>query len=152
MVKWLLAGILVLPLAEIATFVVMGLLIGFGWALLLLVAISVAGLVVLRQGGRGRLARFRRAVSQADAHSLEANAAGFLDVAAGLLLLLPGFLTGVAGIALFVGPVRNRIAGAIGALVRKADPQRRRVVDLEPDEWRQMPDRDAPQNRHRPGR
>jgi UPF0716 protein FxsA len=152
MVKWVLAGILVLPVAEIATFVVVGLLIGFGWAVLLLLAISAAGLVVLRQAGRGRLARFRKAVTAADAASLEANAAGFLDIAAGLLLLLPGFLTGLAGLALLIGPVRTRIAAAVGALVRKADPNQRRVVDLDPAEWRQLPDRDAPQDRHRTDR
>ena len=151
MVKWVLAGILVLPVAEIATFVVVGLLIGFGWAMLLLLAGSVAGLVVLRQAGRGRLARFRRAVTQTGAASLKDNAAGFLDIAAGLLLLLPGFLTGVAGLALLIGPVRRRIVSALGGLIQKVDPDRRRVVDLDPAEWRQLPDRDAPHNRRGPG-
>jgi UPF0716 protein FxsA len=149
MVKWLLAGILILPVAELATFVVVGLLIGYGWAVLLLAAGSAVGLILLRQGGRGRLARFRKAVAQADSASLEANARGFLDIAAGMLLLLPGFLTGIAGIALLIGPIRNRIVAAIDGLASKADPGRRRVLDLDPAEWTQLPDRDIPQNRDR---
>ncbi len=147
MVKWVLAGILVLPLAEFATFVVIGLLIGFGWALLLLALGSAAGLILLRQAGRGRLDRFRKAVTRADAAGLEASARGFLDVGAGLLLLLPGFLTGIAGLALLIGPVRNRAVATVDGLAQKADPERRRVVDLEPGEWKQVPDRDSRQSR-----
>ncbi len=152
MVKRIIVGILLLPVAEVATFVLVGLLIGFGWALLLAMATSVAGFVVLRQAGRGRLARFRTAVSKNDIARIEANTSDFLMVLAGILLFLPGFLTDLAGALLLVGPLRRRCAAAFGGVVTAA--QRgggREVIDLKPDEWQQMPERGQERDPERGG-
>ena len=64
MVKWIIVAVLLLPVAEIATFVVVGLVIGFGWALVLSLVTSIAGFLVLQQAGRGRLAGFRNTVAK----------------------------------------------------------------------------------------
>lgn len=154
MVKWIIAAVLLLPVAEIATFAVTAMLIGLGWTLALMLATTVAGFLLLRRAGRRRIARFRTAVSESDVTRIEANTTGFLTVVAGLLLFLPGFLTDLAGALLLLRPVRRRCAAAFRHAVMGAshDGSRRSVVDLAPDEWRQMPDRDAPRDRDPIGR
>jgi UPF0716 protein FxsA len=132
MVKWFIAAILLLPLAEIATFVVVALFIGWGWAFLLTALTTVVGFVLLRQGGRGPLAGLRRG-------EIDAGAGNLLPVLGGILLLLPGFLTDLAGALLLVPPVRR----ALMAWIRRAMPSQTgdpRVIDLEPDEWQQVPE------------
>ena len=112
MVKWIIIAVLLLPVAEIATFVVVALLIGWGWAFLLTAATTFAGFVVLKRAGRGRLANFGAAVTRNDTAGIEANAGSFLAVLGGILLFLPGFLTDLAGAALLLpaGPPRLRRA------------------------------------------
>lgn len=148
MVKRIIVAILLLPVAEFATFVVIAALIGLGWAMALTVATSVAGLLVLRGAGRGRIARFRNVVSEARVTGIEADIGSFLTVLGGVLLLLPGFLTDCAGALLLLRPARRRFAAYFHQTVMGAGRGgTRSVVDLEPDEWRQIPDRDATHDR-----
>lgn len=153
MVKRIIVGVLLLPVAEVAIFVVVSLVIGFAWAVLLSIATSIAGFVVLRRAGRGRLARFRAAVSENDMSSIEANTSGFLMVLAGILLFLPGFLTDLAGAVLLIGPLRRRWAVAFRRMAMGDGPRGgREVIDLKPDEWTQMPDRDGRRGGDKPRR
>ncbi len=144
MVKWIIAAILLLPLAEIVAFVLVAAIVGLGWALLLMVATTVAGFLVLRRAGRGGIARFRVAVADTDVAGIQANTSGFLTVLAGLLLFLPGFLTDLIGAALLIGPVRRWCGRTFRLWVRRRDPGDRSTIDLAPGEWRQMPDRELP--------
>ena len=66
MVKRIILAILLLPAAEIAAFVLVATLIGLAGALLLMLATTFAGILVLRQAGRGGMARFRVAVADGD--------------------------------------------------------------------------------------
>ena len=153
MVKWIIIAVLLLPVAEIATFVVVALLIGWGWAFLLMAATTLAGFVVLKRAGRGRLASFRDTVTSHDAAGIEANTGSFLNVLAGLLLLLPGFLTDLAGALLLLPPLRRACAAAVRrVMMGSGHSPGRSVVDLEPDEWKQMPDRDVARDPDKPGR
>jgi UPF0716 protein FxsA len=154
MVKSIIIAILLLPVAEIATFVVVAAFIGVGWAFTLTVATSIAGFLVLRRAGRGRRKRFVDALIERDTTGIETNTVSFLTVLAGLLLFLPGFLTDLAGAALLIGPVRRRVAAAFrqSAMGRGRGGGRGAVIDLEPDEWTQLPDRDAPRRPKPDGR
>jgi UPF0716 protein FxsA len=141
MTKWLFIGILALPAVEIAVFILIAAGIGFLPALSLLLAGSLVGSVVLRQAGRARLERLRGAVSQSGLAGLEAGGDAFLTVSAGILLLLPGFITGVLGLLLLLGPVRQWIQGRFQHFVRQTQGGRPEgVVDLGPNEWRQVPE------------
>jgi UPF0716 protein FxsA len=147
--KWFLTAILLLPLAEIAVFVLVATIVGFGPALLLMLATTLLGFLVLRRAGRDGLARLRAAMDQANRNhtgtpDIESGAGGLLTVLAGTLLLVPGFLTDLAGAALLSGPMRRWLGRAIRRWLRRRDPAERSTVDLEPDEWRQMPDRKLP--------
>lgn len=142
MVKHIIVAILLLPVAEIAVFVLVAALIGFLGAFTLMLLTTLAGVAVLRRAGRGRIAEFRVAVSDGEVTGVEANTGGFLTVLAGLLLLLPGFLTDLAGAALLIRPLRQWCGQSFKAWVSRRQDAQRGVIDLAPDEWQQVPDRE----------
>jgi UPF0716 protein FxsA len=147
--KVILIGLLALPAAEIALFILIASKIGFAPAFGLLLATSAAGILVLRSAGRARLERLRVAVTQAGVAGLEAGGDAFLTVAAGILLLLPGFITDVLALLLLTPPVRQWIGTRFQAFAR-TQSGRRDVVDLDRDEWTQIPDQalDDPRRRN----
>jgi len=152
MVKRIFIAILLLPAAEIAAFVLVATLIGVTGALLLMLATTLAGILVLRQAGRGGIRRFRVAVADAEISAAEVNGAGFLTVLAGLLLVVPGFLTDLVGIALLIAPVRRWFGRVfrtwlriwLGTGVGRQDRRDPSVIDLEPGEWKQVRERKLP--------
>jgi len=154
MVKRIIIAILLLPAAEIAAFVLVAALIGVTGALLLMLTTTLAGFLVLRQAGRGGIARFRVAVSEAEITGVGTNAAGILTVLAGLLLVLPGFLTDLVGVALLIRPVRRwcgrMFRSWIGRSKRSGKSGERSVIDLAPGEWKQVPDRELPDRSKKP--
>lgn len=143
--KWLLLGLLALPFAELAAFLAVAATIGFAWALLLVLAGSLAGGMVLRHAGGSHIARARVAMAQGSFTSLTADGTGLLVLLAGFLLLIPGFITDFIGLILLVAPVRRALAAAFGAggPRRPADG----VVDLEPEQWHRVPDAALPDRR-----
>jgi UPF0716 protein FxsA len=99
-------GLLVLAIAEVVVFVAVAHAIGAGWAVLLLAACSVAGLALLRREGvRGW--RALRAATQAGRPAGVQVSDSLVGLLGALLLALPGFLTGVAGLLLIAPPVRG---------------------------------------------
>ena len=140
--KWLLLAVLALPLAELAVFIAVAASIGFAWALLLVLATSLAGALVLRHAGGNHIARIRVAMNQGLGEgsftALQADGSGGLILLAGILLLIPGFITDVVGLLLL-----------IATLLRRGPPPERGdgVVDLPPDEWRRVPDPALPGRR-----
>ena len=144
MVKWIIIAILLLPLAEIAVFVLVAVLAGFAWAVILTLLTTLAGFLILRHAGRGKIARFRVAVADTDVAGIQANTSGFLTVLAGLLLFLPGFLTDLIGAALLIGPVRRWCGKTFRVWIRRRNPGDRSTIDLAPGEWQQVPDRELP--------
>jgi UPF0716 protein FxsA len=147
--KWLLLAVLALPLAELAVFIAVTASIGFAWAFLLVLATSLAGLLVLRHAGSNHIARIRVAMNQGlgegNFTALQADSRGGLILLAGILLLIPGFITDVAGVLLLVGPLRRGLV----ALFRRGQPEERGdgVVDLPPEQWRRVPDPALPDRR-----
>lgn len=147
MARWFIIGILFLPIAEIAVFVLVAAYIGVSWALALMLATTLAGALTLRRAGRGELARMRMAVADTDRASrdsrvgklIEANAGGFLTVLAGLLLLLPGFLTDLLGLLLLLRPLQRLLVMLLTRRFRR-DPDADGVVNLAHDEWQRVPD------------
>jgi len=139
MVKRISAAILLLPLAEIVVFVLVAALIGAAPALLLMLASTVAGLWVLRTAGRGGLARLRGMA--ADATAFEAGRGAVLDVLAGLLLFVPGFLTSLVGGLLLIGPVRRLCGVRISQWLARRQSASPGTVDLKPGEWTHVSDR-----------
>ena len=76
MVKCIIIAILLLPLAEIGAFILVAAILGLGVAFLLMLATTLAGFQVLRQAGRGSIARFRVAVADSDVAGFQAHTGG----------------------------------------------------------------------------
>lgn len=141
--KVMLVAVLALPVLELVAFGALAAAIGFGWALILLLAGSIAGMLVLRHAGGNHIARMRVAMAEGSISSLTADATGGLVLLAGFLLLIPGFITDVAGLLLLLSSIfRSR---------RGPPPRADGVVDLEPEQWHQVPD-PALRDSREPGR
>ncbi len=112
-----------------------------------MIATSFAGIAVLRHPGRTRIDRLHEAVAKKGIGGLEAGGDAFLTISAGILLLVPGFITDAAGLLLLLPPVRSWIGGRFQRFVQTKQPGRPGVVDLEPDQWNQVPDRQIDQHR-----
>ena len=115
---------LLVPIAEIATFVWVGSRIGVGMTLLLVVVGIVVGLWLVRMQGFATAGRVQAMIARG-----ESPAQGMLEgltlLAAGVLFLVPGFLTDIAALLLLIPPLRRwvirlylRHAGLDGAVTR----------------------------------
>lgn len=105
MVGLLVLLFVVVPIAELAVIVQVGHHIGYVDTLGLLLLVSIAGGWLVRREGLGVLRRARR---QLDAGTVPGREIvdGVLVLAAGALLLTPGFITDCVGILLLLPPVR----------------------------------------------
>jgi UPF0716 protein FxsA len=141
-VRWVLAGLFILPIAELAVFLAIASEIGVLAALSIVLATSLAGAAVIRGTGRSARSRFRASVG---ASSLDVGIPGLLTLLAGILLLVPGFLTDIAGVLLLIPALQRRI---LATLLRGfAEPRGKTapVVELDPAEWRRVADEDGGQ-------
>ena len=136
--KWLLLALLALPFMELVVFIAVANSIGFLWALTLVVATSMAGAMVLRHAGGSHIARMRVAVGTNNFTSLQADGPGTLTLLAGILLLIPGFITDVLGLLLLLAPLRRALAVLFGLRAKPAPSDG--VVDLGREQWHQVPD------------
>jgi UPF0716 protein FxsA len=140
--KYLLLALLALPVMELAAFIAVAAAIGFLPALALIAAGSFAGLLVLRHAGGNHISRMRAALGQSRFTALEADGAGTLTLLAGILLLIPGFITDALGLLLLIAPLRRALATAFGG--GQTTPRADGVVDLAPEQWHRVPDRELP--------
>lgn len=140
--KWLLLGLLALPLAELAAFIAVAAVYGFAFALVLLIAGSVAGGLILRRAGGNHIARMRVAMSDGlntnNFTALRSDGVGGLTLLGGFLLAVPGFITDVLGLLVLVVPLWARLGEALGRRPPAASPDG--VVDLEPEQWHRVDD------------
>jgi UPF0716 protein FxsA len=132
---------LALVLGEIAGFILMGETIGVLPTLGLVLLGMVVGVLLLRRQGIATLMRVREELA-ADRPPARPLAEGALLAFAALLIILPGFLTDLVGILLFVPFVRERIFQAFRSrfAVRTGNAatspvNRRPVVDLDRREY-----------------
>jgi UPF0716 protein FxsA len=102
------------PLSEIAAFILVGEAIGVLPTLTLIVISSALGLVMLRDAGLMTIMALRRNA----ANPAVILAEGGSRMLAGLLLLIPGFLSDLAALAILLPPVRRLLfQGAVGRAV-----------------------------------
>jgi UPF0716 protein FxsA len=135
------------PLVEIAVFLQVVAWIGVLNTLALMVAISICGAWLVKRQGIGTLARMRAELDDGRIPTGPMTDGGLL-AAAGFLLLIPGFVTDVVGLALLVPPVRGGVRRYLGHRfsARTARVRRGRAPDyLDVDEaHRTRPSSDRP--------
>lgn len=104
---------LVVPLVELAVILQVGSAIGALNTIGLLIIISLVGGWLMKREGVGVVRRLRLAVHQGRMPGPEL-VDGFLVVLGGALMLTPGFVTDVVGLALLLPPVRAVLRPALG--------------------------------------
>jgi UPF0716 protein FxsA len=127
---------IVVPIAELYVIIQIGQGIGALPTILILVADSILGSLLMRSQGRAAWRRFNQATGSGRVPAREVFD-GALIIFGGALLLTPGFLTDIAGLLLLLPPTRavvrrllvrhfaaRMVASATGAL--SADAQGRR--------------------------
>jgi UPF0716 protein FxsA len=147
-----------IPLLEIAAFVVIGGEIGVLATLAMVFVTALLGSILLRVQGFGLIKRIQ---SETDAGRVPGRELvhGAMILLAGLLLLLPGFVTDALGFLLFVPAVRDAVwsflskrvlvkvdiagmAARSGAYGRDS-----RTIDLDEDEFTRTSDPESPWRR-----
>lgn len=130
--RWLVLGFAGWVIVELLALWGVAHLIGWGWALLALIVVSLAGLSLVRRqfvrswremraGGVATRVGDEVVVSPVDPEHL---ARGSVGVAAGLLLTLPGFVSAVLGALLLLPVLRRRLGARLARSVigRSAAP------------------------------
>lgn len=161
--------LIAIPISEIAVFILIGGQIGVLWTLALILVTAIMGSILLRIQGFQVLARLR---SDIDAGRIPGKDLGHgaMILAAGLLLLTPGFVTDTIGFLFFVPAIRSSIWNFLSARVRiiGAGPsqgvdsgahregqhrsaQDADVVDLDPDDFKRRDDSPNPNSPWRSG-
>jgi UPF0716 protein FxsA len=117
--------LLVVPIAELYVIVQVGDLIGIPLTLLLLIGVSVMGTVLLKREGAATYFKARDVLARGGIPSKELTD-GFLILLGGALLLTPGFLTDVVGLALILpftrAPFKRFFTTVIFARLAKRHP------------------------------
>ncbi len=139
MVKSIFIGFLLLAAVEITVFIAVAREIGIGITFLLVLAASVVGAILLKRAGRRQIERVRGALAQRTPVAIES--ADVMLVVGGILLLIPGFVTDLAGSALLVPAVRRWLARTgRGVIERRRGRRAGAVIELERDKWRRVRD------------
>jgi UPF0716 protein FxsA len=118
---WILLAILAMPLVEIAGFVVVGSYLGVAGTLLAVMASVVLGVIILRRAGWRAIESLRGTVSSKTLPTIAALDNAYLMLA-GLLLILPGFVSDIIALLILLPPVRDWL------VERTLDHLSRRVV------------------------
>ena len=153
----LVLAFILIPIAELyVIFAVVGDAIGVGWTLALLVADSILGSLLLRSQGRAVWRRFNEALGAGRMPHREVLD-GVLVIFGGALLITPGFITDVVGLALLVPPsravVRRMLVRVLGRRVavgvatgaaRRAGRPRPYDVEGTASEYDETPPRELP--------
>ena len=106
MIVLILLAFLLLPLLEIAAFILVGDWLGLLPTLALVILAGMAGAWLLRLQGFLMLRRMRESVALGEPPVFEVFN-GFCLAAAAILLILPGFISDLAAFALLLPPLRR---------------------------------------------
>jgi UPF0716 protein FxsA len=140
--RFLYLALLIAPIVEIAVFALIAQAIGFWSALAGVLLLSLLGAAMVSRQGLSLLAEIRTTIG-AGRMPARALADAMLVGIAGLLLLVPGYVTDVAGLLLLVPPLRfwlyrflARRMGIDPATGRGAPPSRPKVIELDSNDFR----------------
>jgi UPF0716 protein FxsA len=100
------------PVAEIITVVVVADAIGVGATVLALVGAGVLGVLVIRVLGAASLAELQGALVRREPPT-GALVRGACVLLAGMLLIVPGFLSDVVALLLLIPPLRSALLGTL---------------------------------------
>jgi UPF0716 protein FxsA len=123
--------------AEIAAFIVVGEHIGFLLAVLILLAVSALGPVVVSRVGLSVIAHTKTRVARGELPGRELLD-GLVVVIGGVMICVPGFVGDAIGLLLMIGPVRHLVIRVAGHRLA------RRVSTMRTPRWRVIDVNEAP--------
>jgi UPF0716 protein FxsA len=138
-------GLVVWLVGEVGAFLFVVQRIGLGGAVLVGIATTFLGVAMLRRVGQGAITSLRRAVQGAEP-SPGAMLDGSLAALGAVLLILPGFLSDLIGLALAAPSVRQWLAHRFGSVARPgraALRPRPGMIELSPGDWRRVDEVEA---------
>ncbi|PRQ02625.1 FxsA family protein [Enhygromyxa salina] len=106
------------PLVELYLLVTLGGLMGAGPTIALVAVTGLLGSWLARREGRKAIASYREALSKGQLPE-DGIVSGLLILAGGVMLITPGILTDVFGLAMMVPPVRRSVAELVKARLQK---------------------------------
>lgn len=150
--------LLIIPVAEIAGFIIIGDIIGLWPTLGMILVTAIGGSILLRIQGFGILNRIQSEIrnNKVPARDL---VHGVMIMIAGVLLLTPGFITDTLGFLLFVPALRDGAWKLIKSRVnvttmggggadfnrsQNAGANEDGTIDLDEDDYAREPDPDSP--------
>ncbi|CCM77863.1 FxsA family protein [Rhizobium mesoamericanum] len=145
--------LLLLPIAEIAGFVLVGKAIGL-WPTLALVILSfIAGMTLLRRQGIGILRHMLTEGRDGMMPGRELVRPAMFVIAA-LLLMVPGFITDIMALLIFVPAVRDlawqyvsrrfAVVGSASSFKTSNRTNDSKIVDLDDEDYRREPNDNSP--------
>lgn len=149
--------VLALPFLEIAGFIVVGSKIGVLATLGLIILSIFLGVFLLRLQGLGLIQKIREETAAGRTPKREL-VHGVMLVFAAFLLIIPGFITDIIGLLLFIPAVRDfgwrcisdRVVVVDSGDHRRGRPDtsriKDRVIELDPEDYSSKPDPDSPWN------
>jgi UPF0716 protein FxsA len=149
--------VLALPFLEIAGFIVVGSKIGVLATLGLIILSIFVGVFLLRFQGLGLIQKIREETAAGRTPKREL-VHGVMLVFAAFLLIIPGFITDIIGLLLFIPAVRDfgwrcisdRVVVVNSGERRRGRPDtsriKDRVIELDPEDYSSKPDPDSPWN------
>jgi UPF0716 protein FxsA len=149
--------VLALPFLEIAGFIVVGSKIGVLATLGLIILSIFLGVFLLRLQGLGLIQKIREETAAGRTPKREL-VHGVMLVFAAFLLIIPGFITDIIGLLLFIPAVRDfgwrcisdRVVVVDSGERRRGRPDtsriKDRVIELDPEDYSSKPDPDSPWN------
>lgn len=96
---------IIVPIAELAIIIQVGQALGLVWTVVILLADSVLGSLLMRSQGRAAWRRFNVALQSGRPPANEVLD-GVLVIFGGALLLTPGFITDIVGLTFLLPPTR----------------------------------------------
>ncbi|MGL4405249.1 MAG: FxsA family protein [Notoacmeibacter sp.] len=144
---------LIVPLTEIAVFILVGQWIGVLPTIALVILTAIAGASLLRHQGLGLALKIRKEMEAGRAPGRDL-ANGAMMLIAGVLLLTPGFVTDTLGFLLFIPQVRARVFEFLAKRIQFVSPQSadnrnyggaRDTIDLGEADYERRDDEDSVQ-------
>jgi UPF0716 protein FxsA len=115
--RFVVLGILALPLVEIALFIVVGNAIGLWATLGVVVLAGLVGALALRWQGISTVTRLRSSINGGQLPAQSVADAMMIGLA-GVLLIIPGFFSDIVALLLLLPPVRAAIYAFLRSRVR----------------------------------
>ncbi len=135
--RYFLIALLCLPLIEIAVLISVGSSIGVLPTIALVILTGFLGSFLLPAQGFTAFSKLRREMESGRAPDAQLADAAMI-VLAGVMLIIPGFVSDLVGIALFIPFIRRLIVKTLAGRVQVVRPNARyrdNVVDLDADEY-----------------